>query len=96
MISPMPAVAAPNASTELLQQLIRLECVNTGQPDSGDETRAAELLRAVVDVPGVDVQSFGPLSNRQSLVARLPGTDPTAPIRSSQTLVGSQIRQPMR
>ena len=75
----MTVVAAPNASTELLQHLIRLQCVNTGQPDSGDETRAAELLRAVVDVPGVEVQSFGPLANRQSLVARLPGTDPTAP-----------------
>ena len=50
-------VAAPNASTELLQHLIRLQCVNTGHPDSGDETRAAEMLRAVVDVPGVDVQS---------------------------------------
>ena len=75
----MTAVAAPNASTELLQHLIRLECVNTGHPDSGDETRAAELLRSVVDVPGVDLQVFGPMANRQSLVARLPGTDPTAP-----------------
>ena len=72
-------VTAPNASTELLQHLIRLQCVNTGHPDSGDETRAAELLRAVVDVPGVDLQTFGPLANRKSLVARLPGTDPTAP-----------------
>lgn len=72
-------VAAPNASTELLQQMIRLQCVNNGHPDSGDETRAAELLRAVVDVPGVDLQTFGPLDNRKSLVARLPGTDPTAP-----------------
>ena len=70
---------APNASTELLQHLIRLRCVNDGHHDSGDETRAAELLRAVVDVPGVDVQAFGPLPNRQSLVARLPGTDPSAP-----------------
>ena len=70
---------APNASTELLQHLIRLQCVNTGQPDSGDETRAAELLRAVVDLPGVELQTLGPLPNRQSLVARLPGTDPTAP-----------------
>ncbi len=75
----MSSVAAPNLSTELLQHLIRLECVNTGHPGSGDETRAAELLRAVVDVPGVDLQMFGPAANRQSLVARLPGTDPTAP-----------------
>jgi acetylornithine deacetylase/succinyl-diaminopimelate desuccinylase-like protein len=75
----MSSVAAPNASTDLLQHLIRLECVNTGHPGSGDETRAAEVLRAVVDVPGVDLQMFGPAANRQSLVARLPGTDPTAP-----------------
>ena len=75
----MSAVAAPNASTELLQHLIRLRCVNTGHPDSGDETRAAELLRSVVDVPGVDLQVFGPTANRRSLVARLPGTDPSAP-----------------
>lgn len=75
----MTTVAAPNASTELLQHLIRLACVNTGHEDSGDETRAAELLTAVVDLPGVDLQLLGPRANRQSLVARLPGTDPTAP-----------------
>ena len=72
-------VAAPNASTELLQQMIRLQCVNNGHADSGDETRAAELLRPVVELPGVEVQTFGPLDNRKSLIARLPGTDPTAP-----------------
>ncbi len=76
----MPAVAeiAPNRSTELLQQLIRLGCVNTGHADSGFETRAADLLRPVVDLPGVEVEQFGPTPDRQSLVARLPGTDPTA------------------
>jgi len=72
-------VAAPNASTELLQQMIRLQCVNNGHADSGDETRAAELLHSLVDLPGVEVQTFGPLANRKSLIARLPGTDPTAP-----------------
>jgi len=72
-------VAAPNASTELLQQMIRLQCVNNGHADSGDETRAAELLRPLVELPGVEVQTFGPLENRKSLIARLPGTDPTAP-----------------
>ena len=72
-------VAAPNASTELLQHLIRQQCVNTGHEDSGDETRSAEALRAVVDLPGVDVQMLGPKANRQSVIARLPGTDPTAP-----------------
>ena len=70
---------APNASTELTQQLIRLGCVNTGHADSGNETLAADLLTAVVDLPGVELESLGPLPNRQSLIARLPGTDPSAP-----------------
>ena len=75
----MATTVAPDASTELLQHLIRLECVNTGHDDSGHETRAADLLSAVVDLPGVEVQRLGPTPDRQSLIARLPGTDPTAP-----------------
>lgn len=78
----MSTVAAPDsmtASTELLPHLIRQQCVNTGHEDSGDETRSAEALRAVVDVPGAEVQMLGPKANRQSVIARLPGTDPTAP-----------------
>ena len=35
-------------TTELLQSLIRNECVNDGTPDSGDEIRNADLL---ADVP---------------------------------------------
>ncbi|HAP76507.1 MAG TPA: peptidase M20 family protein [Acidimicrobiaceae bacterium] len=70
---------APNRSTELLQQMIRLGCVNTGHADSGFETRAADLVRPLVELPGVEVEQFGPTPERQSLIARLPGTDPTAP-----------------
>lgn len=75
----MSTTVAPNASTELLQHLIRLECVNTGHADSGNETRAADVLSTVVDLPGVELQRLGPTADRQSLIARLPGTDPTAP-----------------
>lgn len=75
----MSVAVAPNASTELVQQLIRLGCVNDGRPGSGDETKASELLRPLVELPGVEVQVAGPRPNRQSLIARLPGTDPTAP-----------------
>ena len=31
-------------TTELLQSLIRNECVNDGSPDSGNETRNSDLL----------------------------------------------------
>jgi acetylornithine deacetylase/succinyl-diaminopimelate desuccinylase-like protein len=70
---------APNRSTELLQELIRAQCVNTGHADSGFETRAVELLRPVVELPGVEIEQLGPSAHRESLIARLPGTDPVAP-----------------
>ena len=41
------------ASTELLQALIRNECVNDGTPDSGGEVRNADLLQAYLEGPGV-------------------------------------------
>jgi acetylornithine deacetylase/succinyl-diaminopimelate desuccinylase-like protein len=73
------AAVAPNRTTDLLQHLIRAGCVNTGQHDSGHETRAVDLIRPLVELPGVEIERLGPAPHRQSLVARLPGTDPTAP-----------------
>jgi acetylornithine deacetylase/succinyl-diaminopimelate desuccinylase-like protein len=66
-------------TTELLSQLIRNACVNDGTPDSGGESRSAELLGAYLDVPRLETESFEPYLGRASLLARLPGTDPTAP-----------------
>lgn len=63
---------------EVLQRLIRNACVNDGTDDSGHESRSVDALRAVVDVPGVDVQTYGPRAGRESLVARIEGTDPAA------------------
>ena len=67
------------ATVELLQALIRNRCVNDGTPESGHETRNADVLRTVVDRPGVEIERFGPTPERQSFVARLPGTEPDAP-----------------
>ena len=61
---------------ELLQQLIRNECVNDGTADSGHEVRSVGTLR---DFLGVDGEVFEPVPDRQSLVYRIPGYDPTAP-----------------
>jgi acetylornithine deacetylase/succinyl-diaminopimelate desuccinylase-like protein len=66
-------------TVELLQTLIRNECVNDGSADSGNETRNADVLQAYVDRPGVEIERFGPTPERQSFVARIPGTDPDAP-----------------
>ena len=67
------------ASTELLQTLIRSECVNDGSPDSGCEVRNSDVLRAYLEGPGVELQTYESRPGRTSFVARLEGTDPDAP-----------------
>ncbi len=68
-----------NESVELLQALIRNQCVNDGTIDSGFEERSARLLRDELESTGVDMQMYEPTPGRTSLIARWPGTDPTAP-----------------
>ena len=65
-----------NDVVELLQQLIRNDCVNDGTEGSGSETRNAETLRAYLSV---DSELISPVADRGSLVARIEGTDPAAP-----------------
>jgi acetylornithine deacetylase/succinyl-diaminopimelate desuccinylase-like protein len=66
-------------TVELLQTLIRNECVNDGSAESGHETRNADVLQSVVEGPGVDIERWEPTAGRASFVARLPGSDPSAP-----------------
>ncbi len=66
-------------TTELLSTLIRNACVNDGTPDSGGETRNSDLLRTYLEGPGVDIQAFTPRPGRDSMVARIEGSDPDAP-----------------
>lgn len=67
------------ATTELLQTLIRNQCVNDGTPESGGEIRNAELLETYLEGAGVGIEQFASLPGRGSLVARIEGSDPTAP-----------------
>jgi acetylornithine deacetylase/succinyl-diaminopimelate desuccinylase-like protein len=71
--------------TDLLQHLIRNACVNDGSLVSGHESRSVDVLRAVLEPSGLDVEVYEPAPGRQSLVARIEGTDPTAP---TLTLLG--------
>lgn len=66
-------------TVELLQTLIRNACVNDGQAESGHETRNADVLQTYVEGPGVDIERWEPTPGRASFVAKLPGTDPSAP-----------------
>jgi acetylornithine deacetylase/succinyl-diaminopimelate desuccinylase-like protein len=70
---------------ELLQQLIRNSCVNDGTQESGHEDRSARTIEAVLEGPGLDLQSYEPVPGRRSLVARIEGRVPGAP---SLALVG--------
>lgn len=66
-------------SIELMQQLIRNACVNDGSDDTGHETRNADVLRQVIEGPGMDSVTIEPVPDRGSIVARIEGSDPTAP-----------------
>lgn len=68
-----------NETVELLQALIRNQCVNDGTQASGHEDRSALLLRDELEGSGVDQELFEILPGRSSLVARWTGTDPQAP-----------------
>jgi acetylornithine deacetylase/succinyl-diaminopimelate desuccinylase-like protein len=45
-------------TVELLQQLIRNQCLNEATPESGQEERSARLLRDELDSVGVDCELF--------------------------------------
>ncbi len=64
--------------TDLLQQLIRNQCVNDGTIASGAETRSVDLLAGYLAGAG-DHEIYEPQPGRQSLVVRMEGTDPDAP-----------------
>jgi acetylornithine deacetylase/succinyl-diaminopimelate desuccinylase-like protein len=66
-------------TTELLQALIRNQCVNDGTPDSGSETRNSDLLETFLEASGITVEHFEPRPGRRSVVARIEGSDPDAP-----------------
>ncbi|MFT4659484.1 MAG: acetylornithine deacetylase/succinyl-diaminopimelate desuccinylase-like protein [Candidatus Aldehydirespiratoraceae bacterium] len=66
-------------TTELLQTLIRNECVNDGTGDTGNETRNSDTLVQYLEGPGIDIETFTPREGRDSMIARIAGSDPDAP-----------------
>jgi acetylornithine deacetylase/succinyl-diaminopimelate desuccinylase-like protein len=71
------AIAAE--SVELLSQLIRNQCVNDGDADSGFESRSADAIAQFLGGAGLDLERYTARPGRESLVARIEGTDPKAP-----------------
>ena len=74
-----PAVYPPRVATitlrneaaDLLRELLRLDTVNP----PGNETRAAELLRAYLEARGVPCELYAKAPERANLVARLRGRE---------------------
>jgi acetylornithine deacetylase/succinyl-diaminopimelate desuccinylase-like protein len=75
----LAAVAASGEVVELLQQLIRNRCVNDGTAGSGHEAASVETLRSYLGGNGLDLETYEALPGRESLVARIEGSDPSAP-----------------
>ncbi|RGE19278.1 M20/M25/M40 family metallo-hydrolase [Leucobacter sp. wl10] len=70
-------------AVELLRALIREACVNDGTPGSGQEIRSVRVLQrffaAAVAAGRVETQVLESAPGRASLIARVRGTDPSAP-----------------
>jgi acetylornithine deacetylase/succinyl-diaminopimelate desuccinylase-like protein len=60
----------------LLSELIRNACVNTGEPESGQEIRSVATVQRFVGDGGVVIEPF---PGRASVVYRIQGSDPAAP-----------------
>ena len=71
--------ARTQQTVDLLQTLIRNECVNDGTATSGNEVLNCDALETFLEGPGVEIDTFEPTPGRKSLVARITGTDPDAP-----------------
>lgn len=65
--------------TDLLQHLIRNACVNDGTVESGHEVRSADVITQYLGGSGLDVERYSPAPGRESVVARIEGSDPSAP-----------------
>jgi acetylornithine deacetylase/succinyl-diaminopimelate desuccinylase-like protein len=68
-----------DTTIDLLQNLIRNACVNDGTVESGNELRSVDVLDRYLAGSGLDLQRYEPAPGRGSLVARIEGSDPSAP-----------------
>ncbi len=81
MARPDLSAASPltQRSIELLQVMIQNRCVNDGTAESGQESRNADALVATLEGSGLTMETHHPTQNRGSVIARIDGSDPSAP-----------------
>jgi len=66
-------------SSDLLAHLIRNACVNDGTPESGFESRSTDVLAQYLGDTGLELERYTAQPGRENLVARIEGSDPSAP-----------------
>ncbi|GHF52401.1 acetylornithine deacetylase/succinyl-diaminopimelate desuccinylase-like protein [Amycolatopsis bartoniae] len=64
---------------ELCAQLIRFDTTNRGHGDAEGEREAAEFVAGVLSDAGIEPKVLESAPRRASVLARVPGTDPTLP-----------------
>ncbi len=74
----MTMVETPSGeeAIDLMVDMVRNACINTGEPTSGHEIRSVRTVQAYLDDPGTVVE---PIPGRASVIYRLKGIDPSAP-----------------
>jgi len=72
--------ALATESTELLRTLIRNACVNDGRVTSGQEVRNADALEDYFAGSGLVCERYVAAPGRESLITRIEGDDPSAPV----------------
>ncbi|WP_026460834.1 M20/M25/M40 family metallo-hydrolase [Schaalia suimastitidis] len=72
-------------TVELLKELVANACVNDSNPTSGNEWRSADTLERYFADTCLTVTRIEPAPGRTTLIAHLPGSDPTA---DPLTLIG--------
>src|SRR4051794_14357866 len=78
--TPSPLEGAQSEVAQLLSELIRIDTTNTGDTaTSAGERGAAEWVAGKLDEVGIGSQIVESERGRASLVARIPGSDPSRP-----------------
>lgn len=81
---PESASSAFEGTIDLLRELVRAACVNDGTLESGQEVRGVRVLQRylaeAIDSGRLEAQVFESAPGRASLIARVRGSDPAAPV----------------
>ncbi|GAA2527198.1 M20/M25/M40 family metallo-hydrolase [Rarobacter incanus] len=74
-----PTITAEDEVVQICQELIRIDSQNFGNDDGPGERLAAEYVMGLLSEVGIETTYLESRPRRGSVVARIPGADPTRP-----------------